>query len=118
MECIWRAEAQVLACRNVGHLPAREVHRQKGVEVEVGLDADGMRLLLADRRGLGNCHLRLIGQDPQSKDRAKSVSQGACLARCCCNHLAFSSTSGRRPSSSQREDWRYRENPWDAARIL
>src|SRR5262245_9427265 len=117
MECIWRAEAQFLACRNVGHLPAREIHRYKGVEVEVSLDADGMRLLLADRRALGNCHLRLISQGSQSKDRAKSVPQGACLAHCRCNHLAFSSTSGRRSCSSQKEDRRYRGNPRDAARI-
>jgi hypothetical protein len=49
-EAIHRAAERSWARRHVGELPARDVHGHQRIEIEIGIDAYRMRLLLGDRR--------------------------------------------------------------------
>src|SRR6476660_3370063 len=76
VEGVWRPKAKFLACRHIDHLPAREVHRHERVEVEIGIDADRMRLLLGYWRGLRTSRSQLTDKSAERHYRGNGACYG------------------------------------------
>ena len=77
-EHVHRTLAELLARLDVGELLARHVHRDERIEVEIGVDADGVRLLFGDA-GLGADRDRSAEAEcrqSSTKQQSTSVHEG------------------------------------------
>ena len=103
-EHVHRAFAELLAGLDVRGLLPRDVHRDERVEVEVGIDADGVRLLLGDRRRrLGSAAGAVAA--PRQRDNVsgripRSMSEPPLLNFLICVDFAASFNSPCPPSES------------------
>src|SRR5262249_60326717 len=73
-EHVGRPLAELLAGRDVRHLPARHVHGDERIQIDVGVDADGVRLLL--RHG-GLAALRECGRYELREEKAQRQSNAS-----------------------------------------
>ena len=95
VEHVHRTATRFFAGFDVGELLARHVHRDERIEVDVGVDADGVRLLLGDGRwsALSKCR----GGERDTEEKLQCQCNAASVHAWCGCHLMLRGRNQEHP---------------------